>query len=129
MDPNSSQPLETNPVAQMAPQSVAVPPTQPTPLAPTPAPELSPESPKARKSKVTILFVIILLLVVGMIAYVLFAKYQLNKTQKTATDNSSVVIPSPSPSLIPTLAPEEDLEVSSPEADLLEIDADIKESL
>ena len=126
MDPNSNQPLETNPATQPAPQQASVPPTQPTMVAPTPVPEASPQSPKAKNSKVLILLVIILLLVAGMIAYVLFAKYQLNKAQKTTADNTSVAIPSPLPTLTPTLAPEEDLEVSNPEADLLEIDEDVK---
>jgi len=127
MDPNNNQPINTNPLEQAAPQPVATPPsTQSTPVAPTPETTVLAEAPKVKGKKAIILLVILLLLVVGMIAYVLFAKNQLNKTQKTTADNSSVAIPSPSPTLVPTLAPEEDLEVNSPEADLLEIDADIK---
>jgi len=124
MDPNNNQPLETNPVTQPAPQQANVPPTQPTPIAPTPAQTVSNEAPKGKSNKVVILLVILLLLAVGMIAYIMFAKNQMSNTQKATTDDSSVIMPSPT--LAPTLTPEEDLEVSSPEADLLELDADVK---
>lgn len=123
MDPNNSQPIGTSPVGQPTPQPVQ--PTEAAPAAPTPAPTISPEGPpKGKSSKAVILLVILLLLVVGMVSYVLFAKNQMNKTQKATTDNSSTVLPTPT--LVPTLAPEEDLEAASPEGDLLELDADVK---
>lgn len=126
MDPNNNQPIETNSTAQSIPQPATAPmsPQAPTPVAPTPAPSTPPQAPKGKNSKIIIILVILLLLVVGIVAYVLFAKNLMNNSQKTTTDNSSTVLPTPT--LIPTLAPEEDLEVSSPEADLLEIDADVK---
>ena len=113
MDPNNNQPLETNPTIQQ-PVPVAAPPTN------------VPESTKGKNNKVIISLVILLLLVVGIISYILFAKTQMNNAQKASMENSSVVIPSPSPTLVPTLTPEEDLEVASPEADLIDIEADVK---
>jgi uncharacterized protein HemX len=121
MEPDTNQPLAANPIAQPAvqpaPAEVSAPP-------PTPAPASVPESPKKKNSKVIILLVMLLLLAVGMIAYILFAKNQMNNAQKSVADNSSVI--TPAPSLSPTLAPENDLEISDPEADLLDLDADVK---
>lgn len=120
MEPNNNQPLGANAVAQPVAQVV---PTEASAPVPTPQSTMAPESPKGKNSKAVILLVILLLLVIGITAYVLFAQSQLNNTQKTTT-NTSIVLPSPT--LVPTLAPEEDLEVTDPEADLMEIDEDIK---
>ena len=120
MDPNNNQPIETNPVQQPAVQPVPVP---AQPVVPT-SPQNTSENPKKGMGKGIILLVIILLLVAGIVSYILFTRDQLNKAQKITTDNSSLVLPTPT--LVPTLAPEEDLEVGSPEADLLELDADVK---
>lgn len=124
MEPNNNQPINTNPVAQ--PVSQSVPATEASLVTPAPEPTVGPEASKGKGNKVIILLVILLLLAIGMIVYILFAKDQLNKVQKEAVENSSVITPSPSPTLVPTLAPEEDLEVASPEADLLELDADVR---
>ena len=129
MEPNNNQPINTSPSGQpIAPQPVATsfPASAPPVQQPAPSPILTsvPESPKGKNNKVTVLLIILLLLAIGMVIYVLFAKNQMNNAQKAATGNSSVVIPSPS--LAPTLAPEEDLEVSSPEADLLDLETDVK---
>lgn len=135
MDPNNNQPIGTNPVAQPIPQPAtspiappavaAVAPTESGPAPTNPAPNSPPEAPKGKNSKVTVLLVILVLLIVGIVAaYVLFAKNLMNNNQKTTADNTISVLPSPT--LVPTLAPEEDLEVASPEADLLEIEADVK---
>ena len=123
MDPNNNQPLGTNPVAQPAPQATSVPTTQPASDSPSPVPTLA-DDPKGKSSKVVILLVILLLLVVGMVAYSMFAKNQMNNAKKAATENTSEVIASPT--LAPTLTPEEDLQINSPEADLRELDADVK---
>ena len=124
MEPNNNQPLETNPVQQPAAQPVpSTPPAEAPPATPTPAPTISPV-PKGKSNKAVILLIILLLLVVGMVTYVLFAKNQINKAQKATTDNSSSVLPSPT--TVPTLAPEEDLEVASPEADLMDIEKDLQ---
>lgn len=120
MDPNTNQPLETNPIAQPVVQPVSTEASAP----PIPTPASVPENPKGKSNKVIILLVILLLLAVGMIVYALFAKTQMDNAQKKATDNSSIVLPSPT--AVPTLAPEEDLEIASPEADLLDLDADVK---
>lgn len=121
MDPNNNQPIGTNPQQPVAPKPVATPPLQP--VAPD-APQNADGNPKKVVGKGIILIVILILLVVGMAAYILFAKIQMNSSQKTTTDNSSSVMPSPT--AVPTLAPEEDLEVASPEADLIDLEADVK---
>lgn len=123
MEPNNSQPIETNPIKQ--PVMQPAPPTVPAPVvAPNPTPITTPEPPKGKGSKAIILLVILLLLAVGIIIYILFAKNQMDNVQKAVTENSSTVIPTPT--TVPTLTPEENLEVRSPEADLLELDADVK---
>lgn len=119
MEQNNNQPLGVNPVAKPT-----VAPMQTQAGAPPSTPQATvPESPKGKNSKALILLVVLLVLVIGITAYVLLAQSQLNNTQKTTTNTSTVL---PSPTLVPTLAPEEDLEVSDPEADLMEIDGDIK---
>lgn len=128
MDPNTNQPTGTNPTVPpipqpAAPEAAVTPPAQPTPATPV-APAPVGETPKKGGKKWLILLLILLLLAVGIIAYVLFAKNQMNKAQKETTENTSTVLPTPT--LVPTLAPEEDLEVASPEADLLDIELDVK---
>lgn len=122
MDPNINQPIGINPVQQPVAQSV--PPTETAPIAPVPASIIPPEDPKGKNGKIIILLVILLLLVVGIMSYVLFARVQMDNAQKTTTDNSSLVLPTPT--AIPTLTPEEDLEVASAEADLIDLEADVK---
>lgn len=121
MEPNTNQPLEANPIAQPVVQPI---PTEASAPVTTPVPASVPENPKGKNSKVIILLVILLLLAVGMVAYILFAKNQMNNAQKATTGNSSVA--TPSPAFAPTLTPEEDLEVNSPETDLLELETDVK---
>lgn len=134
MDPNNNQPIGTNPTAQTVPQPAApaapatppvasqTPPSTPVGETTSASPEAS--APKKSNKKWFILLLILLLLAAGIAAYVLYAKNQMDNTQKATTQNSSTVLPTPT--LIPTLAPEEDLEVASPEADLLDIEADVK---
>ncbi|MDO8583150.1 MAG: hypothetical protein Q7R51_01320 [bacterium] len=105
MDPNNNQPLATNPVAQ------SVPPIMP---------------PTKKNNKAIILLLILLLLVAGMMAYILFAKNKIENAQKATTENNSTIVPSATPTVTPTLTPEEDLEVASPEADLIDLEADVK---
>jgi uncharacterized protein HemX len=144
MDPNTNQPLGTNTVVQ----PVAAVPTQPMPsesstppvlgtspitqttqqpVQPTPSvssPAATPEGPKGKGGKAVILVVILLLLAIGMVIYILFAKNQMNNNQKKGSDNSSTV--APQPTRTPTLTPEEILQVSSPEADLKDLETDVK---
>lgn len=129
MDPNNNQPIGTNPLQQpTAPQPVAPQPVQsppPTPVSEAGSAPLSGASaPKKGMGKGIILLVILLLLAVGIIAYILFAGAQMKNNQKTTIDNNSTI--APTATTVPTLAPEEDLEVASPEADLLDLDADLK---
>ena len=123
MDPNTNQPEGVNPIPQPTAQP-AVPPAESAPVTPTPAaPASIPDAPKGKSKKAIILIVILLLLVIGIAVYIMFAKSQLNNNQTTTDNNSSVL---PTPTAIPTLTPEEDLEAASPQADLLDIDADVK---
>jgi hypothetical protein len=145
MDPNNNQPLGANtaqqPInAQPMQSAESVPPTpapapvatpQPTPVTPPPPtpetmpePTAMPESPKGKGGKVVMLLVILLLLIAGMVTYVLYARNQMKITEEKASQNKTVVIPSPV--LSPTLAPQEKLEVSSPEADLQDIEKDVQ---
>lgn len=118
MEPNINQKEGINQIPQTAPQPVQAP-QQP---AATAAQNLS-ESPKQGLGKGVILIIILLVLVLGIAAYILFAKAQINKNQKTTAENTSLVLPSPT--LVPTLAPEEDLEIGSPEEDLSDLDVDV----
>lgn len=121
MEPNTNQPIGTNPIVRpAASQSVGTPPVQPT--APV-APQNLSENPKKGMGKGIILIIILVVLVLGIIAYILFAKAQMNKNQKTTADNNSLVLPSPT--RYPTLAPENDLEIVNPETDLSDLDADV----
>ena len=125
MDPNNNQPVEANPIQQpVAPQPAVTPPVQPAaPVAPQNATD---GNPKKGMGKGIILIVILLLLVLGMAGYIMFAKSQLDKTQKAPTNNTSSALPTPSPTASPTPLPENDLEISSPEADIIDIEADVK---
>lgn len=119
MEPNNTQQIATPQMQQ--PFQQAVPPVQ------------MPQSQnlKKRYGKGTILFIIILLLILVMSGYLLFAINQLKYTQETFTDNSAVVLPSYKPSPSPTPSPKEedieDIDVESPEADLQLLDADVKD--
>lgn len=135
MDLNDNQPINTNPLQQpAAPQPVAPtapPPPQPTtpstppaqPIQTTVTPQNPPITPKSNK-KILILLALLILLIVGIGGYVFFAKNQMNNKQKAATDNQSVVIPTATTA--PTVAPEDDLEIASPEADLSDIEQDLQ---
>lgn len=121
MDPNNNIPTGTTPFTQPVPQPVS--PMQPGPPAQSPMPTFSP-APKGKMNKTIILLVILLLLVSGMVGYILFTKNQMDNAQKATITNTNYVAPSPSPT--PTLAPKDNLEVSSPEADLKQLDTDVK---
>lgn len=122
MEPNINQPEGVNPIPQAAPQPVQAPPSTPVQQASSPSSEGS--APKKGMGKGIILIIILVVLVLGIIAYILFAKNQMNNNQKITTGNTSSVLPSPT--TVPTLAPENDLEVVNPEADLSDLDADVK---
>lgn len=135
MDPNNNQPIGSAPVQQSAAQQ---PPAPAQPVTPVQSPPSTPVSeavsaplsgasaPKKGMGKGVILLIILLLLVIGIAGYVLFAKSQNDKAQKAASNNTSSALPTPSPTASPTPLPENDLEVSTPEADLLDIEADVK---
>lgn len=138
MDPNNNQPAsaDTNPLQQALPAQpvVAAPVPSPEPTQPTPPPPAAPitapvaplaptEKPKGNK-KLMVLLILLLLLIAGMGVYVFFAQSQIQKTQQVSTDNQSAVIPTAT--AVPTIAPENDLELASPEADLLDIEKDLQ---
>ena len=152
MDPNANQPLGTNPITQPVTPPVAQPvpstadasmppmPGQiPTPIPTTSTPNLNsdpmpgqtpsfattgamPETPKKKGGKTVALLIILLLLVLGMAAYIMFAKQQVSKTDESVTDTN---VSTPAPTIEPTIAPEQDIEISSPEADLQNIETDV----
>ena len=141
MEPNTNQPIGTSPIQQpAAPQPAATPPAAQAPQPSTPVQPFGSElraaelqaisspsgdsAPKKGMGKGIILFIILVLLAIGIAVYILFAKNQMNNTQKTTTENSNFVIPTPT--AVPTLTPEEDLEVVNPESDLLDLDTDVK---
>lgn len=138
MDPNNNQPINTNPFGQpvqqdapapvqpmQQPSSAPTPTVVPPPVIPTAAPEPMPQAPKNSSRKGIILLIILLILVLGMIAYVLFVKNRLNTAQKAATDNTSTVIPTTTaPTTIPATA--EEINVASPDADLKAIEDDVQ---
>lgn len=152
MEPNNNQPINTNPLGQAgAPQPVPTPPvnaglpTQQPTTAPTPAPTTPPtptttpptqtptpeaaiQSPEKKGKKGAILLLILLILVLGMGAYVLFAKDKLNTSSKTPTTDTSLVVPTviTSPTATPTPASVEQLIVESPETDLSGIEKDLQ---
>ena len=143
MDPNNNQPIGTNPVPQPAvpqpaAQSVPAPAAQPSttqpvapPIAPQPvAPQNVAETPKKGVRKRIILIILILILIIGIGVYVLFAKSQLNNTQKTSTNTTGPIPQAPSierkkaPSVSEPTS-QDDLNIESPEADLQGLDAEV----
>jgi len=138
MDPNNNQPINTNPFGQPVqqpaiPQPVATPFSSPVPSAqqptpiPTPVPDAPtpiPQAPKRGSKKGIILLIILVILVLGMTVYILFVKNQLNTARKTATDNTSIAIPTTTPTAIPATVDE--INVASPDADLKAIEDDVQ---
>lgn len=145
MDPNNNQPMNTNPLGQAAgfqsgspAPSIAVPPAQtevPAPetpaVAPTPPPAggtvlVSSPNLKGKGKKVITLLIILLILAIGMGGYIFFTKNQLNKKQKTASENTSTIIPTAT--IVPTVTPGsvDEIDVASPDADLNAIEQDLQ---
>jgi uncharacterized protein HemX len=141
MDPNNnqtSQPMtNANPAEQpvMPPQAPvnpiegAVPPVQPTTGIP-PMPPIMPttmsQNPPKKGSKLPVLLVILLILILGMGGYVMFAKNQMNTQQKVATENQNTVIPAPTVQPVVTPATVDDVNIASPDADLNSLDKDVQ---
>lgn len=127
MDPNNNQPINTNPLGQQSPSQPMTTPSPATPPAQPSQPAGDQNIPVASKSnkRIIILLVILVLLIAGMGFYVFFVQKQLNITQKTSTENASVVIPTATP--IPTVTPTsiDEVEIASPEADLNEIENEV----
>lgn len=137
MDPNNNQPINANPLGQPAQQPVAMP-VQPlqqpaqtqtsttTPVAPQPVVTSEPISqpPKRAGKKGIALLLILIILILGMGFYVFFVKNQINSAKKASTENTSVIIPT----IVPTAAPVtlDEIDVSSPDADLKGIEADLQ---
>jgi uncharacterized protein HemX len=116
----------TNPLA--TPSSAPVPPAQPTIMqsptsTPMTTPASAPEKPKGKGGKAIMLVIILILLILGMTAYVLFTRSQIENAEKAATENKTTELSLPTAT--PTLAPENDLEVTNPDADLKDLEADV----
>ena len=135
MDPNSNQPINTNPLEQPVQQPVDVPvqPVQPPASSPMPAPttpiisaEPIAQAPKNKSKKGILLLIILIILILGMGFYVFFAKNQLNTAQKVTTGNTSTVIPTAT--IAPTASPAtaDEVIVESPDADLKDVETDLQ---
>ncbi len=120
MEPNNTQQQNTqlNQPVQTADKSM-----QPTVDTATPIAKDTGAGSKKR----LYLVIIMILLILGMGAYLIFAKNQLNNAQKSAL-NSRTVNPVAKPTITPTVAPTriEDINIASPEADLNQIDKDVQ---
>ena len=141
MDPNNNQPIQpttnTNPPEQptvnsqppVTPVEGVVPPIQPTPGIP-PMPPVMPvsmtENPPKKGSKLPLLLVILLLLIIGVGAYVMFTKNQISSEKKAATQTQSTVIPTPTVQPEVTPASVDDVNVASPDADFNTLDKDVQ---
>jgi flagellar basal body-associated protein FliL len=106
MDPKINQPLQADPTAQPTLAQLAV---------------EQAETPNKKGGKMMMLIIIVLLLVIGMVAYIIFANSQINQNPTSRTEN----VIKPSPAVSSTMAPEQEIDVSSPEADLQQLDTDV----
>lgn len=135
MDPNNGQ--EPN---IQTPSQPAVPPVQqpapiPTQTPPNPVSAASPPMAQVSKNgskKGIILLLLLIILALGMGSYILFAKNQLNTTQKTSSEsNTSTAIPTstivPTEAIVISPAAADDVNVASPDADLKSIEKDLQE--
>jgi hypothetical protein len=121
--PITATPIPTPSPVQPLAQPISNPPPVIDPNA-IPAPPVMPESPKGKGGKLILLLIIVLLIVIGMIVYIFYAKNQMKTAEKPIEPNTTVLIPSPK--VTPTLTPEEELQVSSPEADLKDIETELE---
>jgi len=141
MDPNNNQPISAQPmqppvmdntvqqpvsnpviqpVAPTTPPPAPVPPTNATPITTDPvAREVS-----GGHKKGTLLLLLLLLLVIGIGAYVLYAKNLLNSAQETPV-NTAVAVPTVIQAT-PTPATVEQINVEDPTTDLDAIDKDVQ---
>lgn len=138
MDPNNNQqqvntqqaqPVVPTPLQQQPAQAVSSPSQAPQPvMAATPEPTPTPQAPapKAGSKKAFILIAILLILIIVAISYVLFAKNQLNNSQKTPAENTSIVIPTATIAPTATPATADEVNVDNPAADLNEIEKDVQ---
>lgn len=138
MDPNNNQqpqvntqqaqpiiptPLQEQPVQSPSPAQTPQPVMTATP---EPTPTVQAPVPKAGSKKVLILIVILLILIIVAISYVLFAKNQLNNSQKIPAENTSLVIPTATIAPTATPATANEVKVDNPAADLNEIEKDVQ---
>lgn len=117
------------PIANQEQQPVAQTPISPTPPISQPVqPQAMPQNPPKHNGKGTILLILLLLLIIGISAYVIYAQNQINSMKKAATDyNTNTALPSsipPAPDDEPTSASE--IDVESPDADLKDVEIDVQ---
>ena len=118
-----------NPQPPVTPVEGVVPPIQPTPGIPSMPPVMPvtmSQNPPKKGSKLPLLLVILLLLIIGMGAYVMFAKNQISNEKKAATQIQSTIIPTPTVQPEVTPATVDDVNVASPDADLNTLDKDVQ---
>lgn len=117
MDPNSNQSINTQQTKQVTPTPVQ---SNPVPTPPSPIPQ----APKSGGKKVIALLIILIIFALGMWGYIIFVKNRINNQQKRSAENTSVIIPTITPT--PTPASVEEIDVASPDADLNNIEKDIQ---
>jgi hypothetical protein len=116
--PVASPPVAPTPIEPVVP---AAPPITPTPAVPATMPTTAPKS----GGKGLALLIILLILVLGMAAYVFFVKNQINSEQKTADSAKTVVVPTATITPIPTPASVDEVQVDDPTMDLNALDTDV----
>jgi len=117
--------FQTQPQPTPSFQAPVPPPVMPT-MPPIPTPVMTPPLTPKQGSKLPILLVILIILILGMGYYIMFAKNKIEMTQKAATENTSVVVPTAT--ITPTVTPAaiDQINVASPDADLNGLDKDVQ---
>lgn len=125
METDSNQP--TQPTTENLNATVPAAGSQPTqPVTPVQSTPPTQNSQKVHSSKMLILLMILFVLVVGMVAYMYFAKQQSNVLQTNPGENTTIVAPSPTVVVTPTPASVEEIMIETPETDLQDLDSDLQ---
>ncbi|OGC46837.1 MAG: hypothetical protein A3H79_01595 [Candidatus Levybacteria bacterium RIFCSPLOWO2_02_FULL_36_8b] len=136
MDPNNNQQSPISPLPQTIPmppaQAVTSPVVSPPASAsmqasipPEPIQQSSavPPSPKKGQKKGILLILLILLLIIAGAVYILFTNNQSNTARNVPAENNSIALPTPT--AVPTVLSEDNLDIENPEADLNDLNADV----
>lgn len=113
---------------QVPPPSPAT--TMPAPSALPPTSYTSTETDKNNsgggKKRIAVLLIILIIVILGMGAYVLFARYQLD-TKNPPYGNTVNILPTATVAPIPTPASVEEIQIEDPAAELDSLDKDVQE--